>query len=119
MVEGNVVEENGKVIFHSSDGAVIVPVTEGTQRPSSIVFRPQNLTIRPQDDEPVPGTTQLTGTVEHKEFSGGVVRYRVAVGGHFILVDAPHQRGETAMPERTPVTLCLNDDQVIGLTHSI
>jgi iron(III) transport system ATP-binding protein len=102
-------------MFHSSDGTVVVPVTEGTQGPSSIV--PQNLTIRPQDDEPVPGTTQLTGTVEHKEFLGGVVRYRVAVGGHFILVDASHQRGETALPEGTPVLLCLNDDQVIGLSQ--
>ena len=104
-------------MFHSSDGTVVVPVTEGTQGPGSIVFRPQNLIIRPQDDEPVPGTTQLAGTVEHKEFLGGVVRYRVAVGGHFILVDAPHQRGETAMPEGTPVLLCLNDDQVIGLSQ--
>jgi iron(III) transport system ATP-binding protein len=117
VVEGNVVEENGKVMFHSADGTVVVPVTEGTQGPSSIVFRPQNLTIRPQDDEPVPETTQLAGTVEHKEFLGGVVRYRVAVGGHFMLVDASHQRGETAMPEGTPVMLWLNDDQVIGLTH--
>jgi iron(III) transport system ATP-binding protein len=63
----------------------------------------------------VPGTTQLAGTVEHKEFLGGVVRYRVAVGGHFILVDASYQGGEEAMPEGTPVTLCLNNDQVIGL----
>jgi iron(III) transport system ATP-binding protein len=116
VVEGNVAEEDDKVMFHSSDGTVVVPMTEGTEGPSSIVFRPQNLTIRPQDDEPVPGTTQLAGTVEHKEFLGGVVRYRVAVGGHFILVDASHQRGETAMPEGTPVMLCLNDDQVIGLT---
>jgi iron(III) transport system ATP-binding protein len=108
-------EENGRLEFHSSDGAVIVPVAEGGQGPSSIVFRPQNLTIRPRDAEPVPGTTQLAGTVEHKEFLGGVVRYRVAVGGHFILVDASYQRGEETMPEGTPVTLCLNNDQVIGL----
>jgi iron(III) transport system ATP-binding protein len=117
VVEGVVVEENGKVMFHSSDGTVVVPVTEGTRGPGSIVFRPQNLIIRPGDDEPVPGTTRLTGTVEHKEFLGGAVRYQVSVGGHFILVDEPHQRGETAMPEGTRVLLCLNDDQVIGLRH--
>jgi iron(III) transport system ATP-binding protein len=117
VVEGTMAEENGEVVFYSSDGAVAVPVKEGNQGLSRIVFRPQNLTILPQDDEPIPGTTQLAGTVEHKEFLGGVVRYRVAVGGHFMLVDAPHQRGEKAMPEGTPVTLCLNNDQVIGLTH--
>jgi iron(III) transport system ATP-binding protein len=117
VISGTMAEENGKMVFHSTDGAVVVPVPEGSQGPGSIVFRPQNLTIRPQDDEPVPGTTQLAGTVEHKEFLGGMVRYRVAVGKHFILVDAPYQRGETAMPEGAPVMLCLNEDQVIGLRH--
>jgi iron(III) transport system ATP-binding protein len=117
VVAGTMADEGGKVVFRSSDGTVVVPVAEGAQGSSSIVFRPQNLTIRSQDAKPVPGTTRLTGVVEHKEFLGSVVRYRVTVGGHFILVDAPHQRGETAMPEGTSVTLCLNNDQVIGLTQ--
>jgi iron(III) transport system ATP-binding protein len=117
VVEGTMAVENGKVVFHSSDGAVVVPVTEGNQGPSNIVFRPQNLKILPQDAKPESGTTQLSGKVEHWEFLGGVVRYQVAVGGHFILVDAPHQRGETAMPEGTPMTFCLNSDQIISLTR--
>ena len=33
------------------------------------------------------------------------MRYQVAVGGHLILVDEPHQRGETAIPEGTRVLL--------------
>ena len=117
VVEGHATDENGKIMFHSSDGTVVVPVTKGAQGLKRIVFRPQNLTIRPQNAAPVPGTTQLAGTVEHKEFLGGVVRYRVAVGEHFILVDAPHQRGEMAMSEGTSVVLCLNNDQVIGLAQ--
>lgn len=117
VVEGSMTEENGKVMFHSSDGAVVVSVTEGNQGPGSIVFRPQNLKILSQDAKPESGTMQLSGTVEHREFLGGVVRYQVAVGGHFILVDAPHQRGETAMSEGTPMTFCLNSDQIIGLTQ--
>ena len=115
VVERTMTEDNGRLEFHSSDGAVNVPVAEGGRGPGSIVFRPQNLSIQPQDAEPVTGTTQLTGTVEHKEFLGGVVRYQVVVGGHFILVDASYQRGEEVMPEGTPVTLCLNNDQVIGV----
>lgn len=117
VVEGVMTEDKGKLEFHSSDGTVIVPVARGRRGPSSIVFRPQNLTIRPQNAAPAPGTTRLTGMVEHKEFLGSVVRYRVAVGGHLILVDASYQRGEEAMPEGTPVTLCLNNDQIIGLTN--
>lgn len=116
VVEGTMQADNGKVVFHASDGSVIVPMLQGNQGPGSIVFRPQNLTIQNQDAGPLPGTTQLTGSVEHKEFLGGVVRYSVAVGGHFILVDSPHQRGEEAMPEGTPVVLCLSSNQVIGIT---
>jgi iron(III) transport system ATP-binding protein len=116
VVAGAMVTEDGKLFFRSSDGAVVVPVNQNNQGSGSIVFRPQNLTIRPQDAEPIPGETQLSGTVEHKEFLGSVVRYQVSVGGHFILVDAPHQRGEPAMAEGTPVALYLNSDQVINLS---
>ncbi len=117
VVEGKVEEKEGRVIFRSTDGTIVVPLTESAKRHSSIIFRPQSLTVKIRNGNPVPGTTQLPGTIDHKEFLGSVVRYRVAVGGHFILVDEPHQRGEEAMPEGTPVTLCLNSDQVIGLTQ--
>jgi iron(III) transport system ATP-binding protein len=115
VVQGSMHEDKGNVVFHSSDGSVMVPMQQGPRGPGSIVFRPQNLTIQKQDAGPMPGTTPLTGTVEHKEFLGGVVRYSVTVGGHLILVDAPHQRGEEAMPEGTPVVLCLSSDQVISI----
>ena len=115
VVAGNMAAEDGKMIFRSSDGAVTVPVVEGAQGTGSIIFRPQNLTIQPQDAEPISGAVQLSGTVDHKEFLGSVVRYQVAVGGQLILVDAPHQRGEKAMPEGTDVSLSLSGDHVIGL----
>jgi hypothetical protein len=44
-----------------------------------------------------------------------VVRYRVAVGKHFLLVDASYQRGETPIAEGTPVTLSLNKEQILAL----
>ena len=117
VVAGKMDAEDGRLIFRSSDGAVMVPVADDLQGASSIIFRPQNLTIRQQDADAPAGAIQLSGTVEHKEFLGSVVRYRVSVGGHFILVDAPHQRGEKAMPEGTAVSLSLTGDQVIGLAH--
>ena len=115
VIEGSMVEEEGQVMFHSTDSTITVPMTENAKGQSNIIFRPQNLTIGQRDMVPLPGTTQLKGNVEHKEFLGSVVRYRVAVGGHFILVDQPHQREEEAIPENTPVTLYLNSDQVIGI----
>ena len=117
VVAGKMEEEDGKVVFRSTDGTVIVPIAEGGQGSCSIVFRPQNLTIRPKDAKPVPGTTQLAGTVEHMEFLGSVVRYQVAVGSYFLLVDAPHQLDEEVMPNGTLVTLSLNREQIIMLDH--
>ena len=117
VVAGSMEAADGRFIFRSSDGAVVVPVTDGLKGAGSIIFRPQNLTIQKQDAEAMPGAIQLPGTVEHKEFLGSVVRYQVSVGGHLLLVDAPHQRGEPAMPEGTQVSLSLTGDQVIGLPH--
>lgn len=57
VVERKMEEEDGRVVFRSSDGAVIVPITRGDKGSGSIVFRPQNLTIRPQGAEPIPGIT--------------------------------------------------------------
>lgn len=117
VIAGDMSVEDDRMVFRSADGAVTVPVVNATQGTSSIIFRPQNLTIQMQDAEPTPGAVRLTGTVEHKEFLGSVVRYQVSVGGQHILVDAPHQHGEKAMPEGTAVSLSLSGDQVIGLPH--
>ncbi len=118
VVAGKMEEEDGQVIFRSTDGAVIAPIAEGetSQGSCSIVFRPQNLAIQPKDARrPITGSTHMTGTVEHMEFLGGVVRYQVAVGKYSLLVDAPHQLGEEVMPNGTPVTLSLNREQIITL----
>jgi iron(III) transport system ATP-binding protein len=117
VVPGAVADEAGRLVFRSDDGAVRVPIGEAGRAVRHIVFRPQNLLIRPAG-APVPDRmTRLSGTVNHAEFLGGVVRYQVAVGGHLVLVDAAHQRGEGAMAEGAAVNLLLNDDLVIGLAQ--
>ena len=73
------------------------------------------MTIQSSDVESIPGMVRLVGTVDHMEFLGSVVRYRVAVGEHFLLVDASYQRGEAPIAEGTPVTLSLNREQIITL----
>jgi len=117
VVSGAVEEEGGRFIFRSDDGAVRVPIDADHRGASHIVFRPQNLVIRPAEAPAPERMTRLAGTVNHAEFLGGIVRYRVAVGDHFVLVDAPHQRGEGAMAEGAAVNLFLNDELVIGLAH--
>jgi len=117
VIAGKMEGESGKTIFRSTDGAVTVPITGKDNGSSNIIFRPQNLTIRAHTDKAVLGATRLKGTVEQMEFLGGVVRYRVAVAGYFLLVDAPHQLGEKVMPPGTQVNLFLKTDQVIRLSN--
>jgi iron(III) transport system ATP-binding protein len=115
VVEGIVALQEGKALFRSADGAVLVPIGESSAAASHIVFRPQNMTIHSADVESVPGMLRLVGRVDHREFLGSVVRYRVAVGKHFLLVDASYQRGEAPIAVGTPVTLLLNREQIIAL----
>ncbi len=117
VVSGKATDEDGDIVFRSDDGSISVPVAESNDGHSSIVFRPQNLTIQSVDAGVPTGSTKLSGTVEHKEFLGSVVRYRVAVGGNFVLVDAPHHHGEAALSVGAQVSLSLSNDQIIELNE--
>ncbi len=115
VVPGSMHAADGQIWFRSQDGAVAIPMDANRGESASVVFRPQNLTIRRQTDEPLPDTVKLTGTIDHQEFLGSVVRYRVRIGRHFILADAAHQRGQDTLAREESVALYLNRDQVIQL----
>ncbi len=117
VLEGTVVLKEGKPVFHSLDGAVVIPIGESSREGVHIVFRPQNLTIHASEAAPAPGTTDLHGRVEQREFLGSVVRYRVALGQHSLFVDKSYQLGEPPIEEGTPVTLSLDREKVISLPH--
>ena len=116
VVSGTINQEGGASVFRSAEGAVTVAISNAADGPGHIVFRPQNLSIRTMDQEPVPGAARLTGEVAHKEFLGSVIRYSVAVNGHQLLVDAPHQQGVEAMADGAQAALYLNSEQVISLS---
>jgi len=59
--------------------------------------------------------TRLFGKVEHREFLGSVVRYSIAVGEHFLLVDEAYQLGEAPITEGTQVKLSLNREKIIAV----
>ena len=115
VIEGDVAESDGETLFSSADGNIVVPLSTTATGSSNLIFRPQNLTIRPEGGEMTPGTVKLHGSVEHTEFLGGIIRYRVAVGDHSLLVDEGHQRGGSAMSPGTPVSLFLDHEQIITL----
>jgi len=115
VIPGLITQEKHKLFFKSSDGNLIVPMSDGGEGQGNIIFRPQNLTIQLPDVLPVPNSTRFEGYVEHMEFLGSIVRYQVKVGNYSLLVDAPHQRGGATLSEDTNVALYLSQDQIIRL----
>jgi iron(III) transport system ATP-binding protein len=67
------------------------PDTPATAR-LSIGFRPHAVKIGRGGDVHDVRYTWLAGPVEHAEFLGRAVRYRVRIGDHAVLVDEPHHR---------------------------
>jgi len=112
VVEGTVSREGETALFRSPDGTIAVPLANGAEGAANIMFRPQNLAIRRAGAPPVQDAAPIAGTVEHIEFLGGVVRYRVAAGGQTLLVDEPHQRSEPTIGRGEGVVLYLDRDQV-------
>jgi iron(III) transport system ATP-binding protein len=62
-------------------------------------------------------TAGLTGTVNHVEFLGGIIRYSVAVGADTVLVDDKHRRGARVFAVGDSVELSLQRDQFTVLAE--
>jgi iron(III) transport system ATP-binding protein len=97
-----------------TDGSIRLPLPQAVaQGPGHLVFRPQNLEIRPRVGSS--GDDLLPGVVARREFLGSVLRYQVDVGGHPILVDAHHRRGEPPFAAGAEVALRLNPEELVAL----
>jgi iron(III) transport system ATP-binding protein len=66
---------------------------------------PACVSIRPQDVTLGPATGGSGAMVEESEFLGGVVRYRLKMGGQTLVVDVPHRR--EAVPHAVGATVGL------------
>lgn len=124
VIDGSLSSESGQAVFRSADGIAVPLATAQLQgirdedaREHSIVFRPQNVTIRlASDSQPQPGV-EIKGVVQHREFLGSMVRYSVLAGENLILVDDAHQRGVSPFPVGADVSLSLASEQVVVLTE--
>jgi iron(III) transport system ATP-binding protein len=114
LIDGIVTETEGRVSFRAPDGTNIPleGVGAGTGENQTIMFRPQNLTIRDAGDPPAEGRSKLSGRVRRREFLGNIIRYAVGVGEHSLLVDDTHQTGHRAFDVGADVALYLSSDQV-------
>ncbi len=114
LIDGALERSNDGMHFSTGDG-IRIPVSDRDLEPSSgfvALFRPQSLTIRSSDEPALPNAARLEGTVVHREFLGGLIRYSVIVGVHTLLVDDAHQSGRRTFDIEERVGVHLDRDQV-------
>ncbi len=109
---GRVMTEGGSRIFRTESGIAIPVADDEREGPATAIFRPQNVHLQTPDDRADESTICLRGRIVHSEFLGSLIRYGVDLSGTEILVDEPHQAGQTVLPEGSEVTACLSASQV-------
>ncbi len=112
ILDGRLVDEGGRRWFEIAAGArVSVLGDAAVPAGSKLVFRPQHAGVA------AAGTTSdLPGTVSHREFLGATVRYAVRVGTAEIVVDAPFQNGDGLHAPGAPVAVTLPAQAILWLS---
>ncbi len=111
VIEGIVESVDGGVVFHTNNGQDL-PLGNAKPGPRHLVFRPQNVAITDGAREQRPGQIELFGSIRHREFLGGIVRYAVDVGGDTVLVDNAHRSGTCEFDTGEEVRLHVSRDQL-------
>ncbi len=113
LIDGRVEVTNEAAVFHTGDGLAIPIGGHGIKAADgqTVMFRPQNMTIQDAGEDSQ-GAATLSGSVQHREFLGSIVRYAVQVGDRLILVDDSHQAGGRTFDVGDAVTIALDVSQV-------
>jgi iron(III) transport system ATP-binding protein len=100
LIEGEM-REGGRF---ETDGFALDGLIAPRSGRACVSFRPHDVTLTAN------GST-LSGTVRHREFLGGTVRYVVAVGRHNVTVDTVHRRDAAAHDVGAQVGLAIDTRQ--------
>ena len=114
LMDGTVRKVRGKTVFSAPDG-ITIPVKDSglkSGQDCTAMFRPQSVHISARSSRTSKGSAELSGTVEHFEFLGHLIRYAVRVGKHLLLVDETHRSGEATYGTGDNVVLSLGKGQM-------
>jgi iron(III) transport system ATP-binding protein len=103
LIEGRI-DSDGRFV---AEGIVIAALS-GSPGPACISIRPQDIVLGP----PTSGTVAI---VAEREFLGGIIRCRVRLNGHSIVVDVAHHRGSENFGVGTSVGLIIDPKRVAVL----
>jgi iron(III) transport system ATP-binding protein len=104
LIEGRI-EPDGR--FVAADGFALQGIG-GSAGPICVSIRPQDIAIRASG-------SGIDAVIVEREFLGGFVRYRVRAGGHDLIVEVPHRRGDQTHANGAPVGLAIDPPQVTVL----
>jgi iron(III) transport system ATP-binding protein len=104
LIEGKI-DSGG--CFMASGGFALSGV-DGAPGPACLSVRPQTIRL----DAPGAG---VAATIESSEFLGGIVRYRMRIGGQTLVVDVPHGRAEQVYASGANVGLTIDPRQIAVL----
>ncbi len=110
ILEGRVETEGGQPRFRTRTGDVLALPGKADPRGTSIVLRPQNISIQREA-----GPNSLTGQILHREFLGSQIRYLVEAAGAEIVIDQSHQAGRDWFDAGSAVHLQANTDNAVVL----
>jgi sulfate transport system ATP-binding protein len=80
-----------------------------------IAFRPADGRLTTVAAQAPSGHLRLSGTVQHREFLGSIVRYAIARPGGEVQIDAPFKAGEAFIAPGTEVAVDIPHDALISL----
>ena len=93
-------------IFTSNQGLVIQGLASDA-RGSSVLLRPQNFYLEQKNN-----LQEFSGTVEHQEFLGNIVRYIVNVNNHSLVVDTLHEIDKVIHAPKAAIKIYLDPAKI-------
>jgi len=92
--------------FISNQGLVIQGLASDAQG-SSVLLRPQNFYLEQKNN-----LQEFSGTVEHQEFLGNIVRYIVNVNNHSLVVDTLHEIDKVIHAPKAAIKIYLDPAKI-------